>query len=593
MSKARKKTYKQGTAKRLVQESFILSCTRFLSSRFVRFFESGFASPLITSTEAVDDFARKKITGPLYKKVGMKKNFSMPARNAVASFIENARVTKLLTAFKNAFLNATFRTVGIFLLTFGIYAAAVFLLKSYVSLSLGADASITDVCVAAITALAGLLFTLFGDKGILAVTGKSRIIGGLISRNLGVNDSSLIRRASSQPKTYAGFGFLLGSLFGIVTLFFHPASVLLFILAITVAAIIVNIPEFGLLVAVSVFSFVSVSLTAAIVCLTLLSYLFKCVRLKRNFRFGTADAAVLLMFAVMYFTSIIFNGTTSGEYYILIFTAVYFLAKNLLCSKILVVQAFNALCTGITLGMVLYILGDFATLIPHVHLQSAALALTANVLHADVLVMLTVCTLPFALSTFSASLGNKARNRFVFCAAMGAFVIDSKLFYILLAVSMIVYIAFAYKAPFGALLCSAIIIPPILVFASDYTIADAVSIGRTVYDSSLSIEASHVFSNFWSGMYDISNGATVTLFALALLLIMQRAFRSMLTGNARKSGAAYGGAVTASAVMTLVCMSLFNPFSDLRSLVAIWFVFGLCGAVYGVCLKESNEYTEV
>ena len=592
MSKARKKTYKQGTAKRLVQESLILSCTRFLSSRFVRLFESGFASPLIKSTEKVDDFARKKITGPLYKKVGVKKNFSMPARNTVASFVENNRVSKLLASFRNAFLTATFRSVGIFLLTFGVYAAAVFLLKSYVSLDLGTNAAITDVCVAAITALAGLLFTLFGDKGILAVVGKSRIVGGLISRNLGVNDSSLIRFSSSKPRTYAGFGFLLGSLFGIVTFFFHPANVLLFLLALTVAAIIFNVPEFGLLLAVSVFSFVPMWFAAVTVLLTLLSYLFKCVRLKRNFRFGTSDAVVLLMFAVMYFTGIIFEGTNSGEYCILIFTAVYFLAKNLLCSKTLVVQAFNALCSGVTLGIVLYILGDFALLIPHDHLRNAAFVVTGNTLGADILAMLTVCVLPFALSSSSAVLGNKARNRFVFCALAGAFVIDSKLFYVLLAVSMLVYIATAHKAPFGALLCGGIIIPPILAITSDYTVSSAVSVGRTVYDQTLALEMSDSFTNFWSGLYNISNGATVTLFAIALILIMQRAFHATIAHD-RNANLPFGGTVAASAVMTVVSTVLFNPFSDLRSLVAIWFVLGLCGAVYGICLKESNDYTEV
>lgn len=591
MSKARKKTYKQGTAKRLVQESFILSCTRFLSSRLVRFFESGFASPIINSAETVDDFARKKVTGPLYKKLGMKRNVSMPARNTVASFIDGSRLTKLLSSFRSAFLNATFRSVGIFLLTFGVYAASVFLLKSYVSLNLGTSAEISDVCVAAITALAGLLFTLFGDKGILAVAGKSRIVGGLISRNLGVNDSSLLRHISSRPRTYAGFGFLLGSLFGVVTLFYHPASVLLFLFAVTVAIIIVHIPEFGLLLAVSVFSFVPMLITAAIVCITLLSFLFKCVRLKRNFRFGTADAAVLLMFATMYFTSIIFEGTTSGEYYILIFTAVYFLAKNLLCSKTLVVQAFNALCTGVTLGIVLYILGDFAALISHSHLRNAVLAITDNILQADVLALLAVCVLPVALSPSSAALGSKARNRFVFVAVIGAFVIDSKLFYVLLAVSMVVYIAFARKAPFGALLCSAIIIPPMLVLTSDYSLSMSVSVGTRAYDSALALETSNSFSNFFTGMYDISNGATVTLFIVAVLLILQRAFRAASASNVKNGS--FGGAIPASAVMLLVCMSLFNPFSDLRSLVGIWFIFGLSGAVYGVCLKQSDEYTEV
>ncbi len=592
MSKARKKTYKQGTAKRLAQESLILSCTRFLSSRFVRFFESGFASPLLRSVDTVDNFARKRITGPLFRKTGMKKNFSMPARNAVASFVANNRVSKLFASFRTAFLNTSFRSVGIFLLTFGIYAAAIFLLKSYVSLELGAAASIDDICVAAITALAGLLFTAFGEKSILNAVGKSRIIGGLLSRNLGVNESSLDRYAACSTGTAIGFGFLLGSMFGIATLFFPPINVLFFMLAVLIALTVMHIPEFGLLLAVSAFSFIPLGLTSAIICVTFISFLFKCIRLKRNFRFGTADAAVLLMFVVMYFTSFVFGGTSVGEYYILVFTAVYFLAKNLLCSEKLVVQTFNALCSGITLGIVLYILGDFASLIPHLHLREAAFWLSSNTLNADMLAMLTVCFLPFALSSFSALLGKRTRNRFLFCALAGAFVIDSKLFYLLLAVSVLVYVATAHKAPFGALLCAAIVIPPLLMFTSDYSLSSAVAVGRSGYDPSLAIDSDVAFSNLWAGMYDISNGATVALFALALLLIMQRIFGASL-GNSASRNSQFGGTVASSAVMLLVCMSLFNPFSDLRSLIAMWFVFGLCGAVYKICAKERNGYTEV
>lgn len=592
MSKARKKSYKQGTAKRLAQESLILSCTRFLSSRFIRLFESGFASPLITSADTVDGFARKRITAPLSKRLGLKKNFSMPARNAVASFFANNRVFGLLASFRRAFLNSSIRSIGVFLLTFGIYAASIFLLKSYVSLELGADASIDDVCVAAITALAGLLFTFFGEKSILAAVGKSRIVGGLISKSLGVNESSLDRNISASSGTAVGFGFLLGSLFGISTLFFSPIKVLLFLLAVTLAFTVMNIPEFGLLLTVLVFSFVPIRLTSIIVLITLASFLLKCIRLKRNFRFGTADAVVLLMLVLMYFTSLVFEGISVGESYILIFTAIYFLAKNLLCSERLVVQTFNALCSGITLGIVLYILGDFAALIPHLHLREAALWLSSSVLDADMLALLTVCIMPFALSSFSGSLGKRTRSRFLFFALIGAFVIDSKLFYILLAVSVLVYVAVAHKALFGALLGSLIIIPPLLVLASDYSLSSAVAIGRSGYDISLALNSETVFQNLWTGLYEISNGATVALFALALTLIIQRVFASLL-GERVKQTSVFGGPVAASAVMLIVCTSIFNPFSDLRSLIAMWFIFGLCGAVYKLGARERNGYTEV
>lgn len=594
MNKARRKTYKRGTAKRLVRESFILSSTRFVSSRFVRFFESGFASPLLGSVKTVDNFARDKVTGPVFRKLGVRKNFAMPARNAVASFLSHSRLVKIFASLRSAFLNTSLRTVGIFLFTFGIYAAAIFLLKSYVSLRLGSAANVDDLSGAAIIALVGLILTAFGEKSIISAIGNSRILGSLISRCLGVNDSSLDRYSSASSGTAIGFGFLLGSLFGISTLFFSPTGVLLALLGLLTFSAIFHIPEFGLLLAVSTFSFLPADIIAAIAAVTLVSYLLKCIRLKRNFRFGSADAVVLLMFAVTAVACIASDGGVArGELYLLCFYFVYFLAKNLLCSEKLVVQTFDALCIGGFLGMALYIIGDFATLIPHEHLRSAALLLSSHTLDADMLVMLVATSLPFALSSYSSVDGRRSRKWFLLFTIAGAVIVDSMPFYVMLLVSLFIYIATAYKAPMGALLGAAVVIPPVIAVASEYTLASAVAFGaRTTYDTAFDVSGDAVFANFWSGMYDVGGAVSVALFVGALLLISQRIFGATV-GNSGNRVALYGGTVAASALVMVVCGFLFNPFSDLRMLVAVWFILGLCGAFYNVSERIQKDGTEV
>lgn len=594
MNKARKKTYKRGFAKRLVRESFVLSSTRYLSSRFVRIFESGFVSPLLTSANKVNRFAREKITGPLYKKIGIRKNFSMPARNALASFFANNPIMKSLASFRAAFLNTSVRSVGIFLLTFGIYAAAIFLLKSYVSLALGTEASIDDLSVAAVTALVGLLITAFGDRSILTALGNSRIIGSLLTNCLGVNESSLERYSSVSSGTAVAFGFLLGSLFGISTLFFTPACVLFFIAALLTCIAILNIPEFGLLLAASTFSFLPVGISAVVCAVSLISYLFKCVRLKRNFRFGTADAVVLIMLAVMFVSCFVSEGNASrGELYVLCFTAVYFLAKNLLCSETLVIQTLNALCTGANIGMALYILGDFATLIPHTHLRSAAIWLTSYTLDADMLLMLVSVTLPFALSSFSSVGGRRPREGFVLLAVVCAVLVDSLMFYVLLFVSFFVFVAVAYKAPVGALLASAVVIPPFTGLAFDYTLSSAVAFGvGTNYDSAFAASAEIQTFNYWSALYEVAGGIALVLFVGAVLLILQRVFGAMIGNNGTRS-ALFGGTAAASVINAVICSFIFNPFSDLRIYAVMWFVLGLCGAIYKVLTKPTAYETEV
>lgn len=595
MNKARRKRYRRGTFKRLAQESLVLSSTRRFSSRFVRFFESGFASPLLTSAKKTDDFAREKITGPLYKKIGIRKNLSMPTRNAVASLISRSPVIKTVNEFRTAFLNTSMRSVGIFLLTFGIYAAAIFLLKSYVSLALGTEASVDDLSFAAVTALAGIILTAFGEKSILSSVGNGRIVGQLLLKCLGVNDSSVDRNVSSPKGTAAGVSFLLGSLFGITTLFFTPASVMYFILTLLTFIAIFHIPEFGLLLTAASFSFVSAEVLATIVSVTFASFLIKCIRLKRNFSFGTADAVVLLLFAVMFVSCVTSEGSVSSkELYVLTFTSVYFLSKNLLASEKLVYQTFNALCTGLSFGMALYILGDFASLIPHDDLRMGALWLARYTLTPDMLLMSVSAVLPFALASFSAVDARRPKKLFLLLTLACAVLVDSLVFYLLLLISVLVFAANAYKAPVGALLCAVVTIPPVAALAYDFTSSSLVGFGeKTVYDVSAQALIQKPFANFWSGFFTYGGVLAVLLFIAAVLLIFQRVYGSM-SGNNGNRVSLFGGTAAASVMNLLICSFIFDPFSDFGIYALIWFVLGFCGFVnnpsfYGAVSKTEQE----
>lgn len=580
MNKARKKRYRRGTLKRLAQESLVLSFTRRLSSRFVRFFESGFASPLLSSAKSVDEFVNDKVTGPIYKKTGIRKNFSMPTRNAVASVISRSSVMKKFGDLRTAFLNASMRSVGVFLITFGIYAAAIFLLKSYVSLNLGSEPSIDDLSFSAITALVGMILVAFGDKSILNTVGNGRIVGQLLLKCLGVNDSSIDRYASATPVTTVGISFLLGSIAGISTLFVPLSSVFLFILTFFVCVAILHIPEFGILLAASTFSYVNIDAVAFVVFVTFASFLIKCVRLKRNFGFGTADAVVLLLFVTIFVSSAVSNGSVSHEELcVLCFTSVYFLAKNLLCSKKLVYQTLNALCIGLSVGMALYILGDFAALITHDDLRAAAVWLTRYTLEAEMLTMAVSLVLPFALSSFTTVDKRRPKRLFIMLAIVCAVLVDNTMFYVLLLSAVFVFVSTTYRAPVGAALGAAVILPPVAILASDYTTASTFGFGaRTVYDTTSMSVVEHKFTNFWSGINAFGGLIATLLFIVAILLILQRIFSAVL-GNNGNTDSRISGAVGASAIITVVSSFVFNPFYDLRIFAVMWFVFGFCGAM--------------
>jgi hypothetical protein len=166
MFKAKKQSHKQGTAKRLVRGSFVLSRTRALSAKMLRFFESGAASPLFTSVKKTDHFARSNVSSRLTKKMGLRKNFSVGVRNSIASFLSRNSFMKKFASFRAALLNASVRSVGVFLLTFSVYGIASFLLKRFVVSPLGV-ANPDELAASAVIFLVGLIVTIFSDKTII------------------------------------------------------------------------------------------------------------------------------------------------------------------------------------------------------------------------------------------------------------------------------------------------------------------------------------------------------------------------------------------------------------------------------------------
>ncbi len=583
MGKARNKI-KKGGMKRLVNESLLLSSTRFVSSRLVQIFETGLFSPLLTSVKTVDRFCKDKVARPLFKKLELRKNFTVPVRNRFASLLGDNGFFRRLNLGLRGMLSASLRSLGIFLLTFGIYSGAIFLLKRYVSVNLS-DANVNDLAAAAITVIIGLLLTLFGDKSIISALGSGRITGSALSNSLGINDSTFDRVPKIPPTTSVGMSFLWGSLFGALTLFVSPIWILS---ALGLAAIFVTIlcvPEFGLLLAIFTVSFGSVEFVSFLAVSVLLSHFIKWLRLKRNLRFGTADVAMLLFMAAMFISSLASDQEVDkGEFYLLVFIAVYFSAKNLICSGRLLYQSFSAACNGMSVGMAVYLLGEYSHLIPNSQLREGAIYLSSNALDGDMMTMLVSAMLPFALFLMKYQ---KKGTVFAFLALGCAIVTDSVLVYILIMSALFAYIAFGYKAPAGALVSGAIVMTPFITILSECAISHSVKAFTSSALDKVLEKGIQSFSGFWSGLGYLGGGFAVLIFGVALILVLQRVFGSIAMTKSEVL-VSMAGTVAASSVMLTVSGILFNSFSDIRTILAMFFVFGLCGSVYKVCLVSQN-----
>lgn len=589
MNKARRKSNKPSGAKKLARESFILSSARLISSRAVRVFENGFLSPVITSVETVDEFANEKITKPIFKKLELRKNILKPARNRVSKFISNNGIYKHFVKMRNSLLNSSVRSVGLFFLIFGIYASAIFFAKHYMAIG---EANTNDLVVSALTVVAGLLMSLFGDKSLLNTLANGRIIGSLLSGVLGVNDTSLNKAPPKTTKLGIGVSFLLGSLSGVLTMFFPPAQILSFIGRLIVVVSIFNIPELGVMLTAVLVAVLSAKTLSSLVVITLLSYLFKCLRLKRNCRFGTADILALVSFFVMLVAcSVSGDEVVDGEHYLLCFAALYFPVKNLICSERLFLQSFNALCMGGFLGMCSYILGEFAPVVNHQHFRQMAMTVSQNAPDADVIAVMAAVILPFAICSFS-SFGTKGQNLlFLLFALTCAFISDSIAFYGIIAVSVFAYIASAYKAPFGSVVAALVSVPPVFVVLNSFTFSKVVEMSfDKPYDLSLFVKGEA--NNLWQGMESIGGILSVLLFAVVIVLVLQRIFSVTVLTKSNKI-TRLCGTVASSVVLVIISAFLFNLYSDLRMICMLWFILGICGSAYKIYYKSRDIYEEV
>lgn len=588
MNKARRKSNKQSAVKKLVRESFVLSSTRALSSRVVRFFQIGLASCCLTSVRKIDGLAKKYVTAPIVKKTELRKNLSMPVRNTVASFCANNKFMKSLSSLRASVLNASIRTVGVFFLTFGVYAAAMILLRRFVNLPLG-SASADDLIFAGLTVIAGLLLAAFGEKSNIETIGSGKIPGSLLSGVLGVNESSL-NKFPTQVKTYVGTGFLLGSASGVLTVFWQPIAVMLAIITLAVISAIICIPEFGLLLVVATIAVLPVKWVMVMAAATLVSYVIKCLRLKRNFRCGTADFIMLVAFLILPVFCISFRESdATGGGYLLFGIALYFVAKNLICTKRLLLQTFNALCLGSFLGMVAYLIGEAAASVPHPELRAAAAFLSQNAVEADMLAVLVSICLPFALSSFSAH-GTRQRNViYPILAAVCAFVSGSLTFYVMLAISFFVFVAIAYKAPAGSLLGAAISLPVVVAYGSAISHSQVVSVfAENSFDKAFNLPLDTMAKSFFGAFHGLNGVIPTFLCMVAIVFCLQRIFAAALLKRS-DSTTRLGGTVAAGAVMLVGCMAMFNLLADLRIVAMAWFILGLCGAAYSVLYDNDRE----
>ncbi len=581
----RKKTQKQNKSflKRLAQESVFLSCTSFLSDKIVGMFETGIFSFFIKSCKKTDSFVHDKLYLPVDKKTGFHDKVTNNLRRKISLFFDRFPLFALLRRLQSELTDLSLRSLGAFLAAFGVSSGAMFFLQRYVLVT-GGKADPDNLSFSALIFLAGVILLIFGSKNAVDAFCSSRLTGYPLSCCFGLNEAVLRRERGA--KNHGGTMLFFGACYGAFALI-APMSLLLKILILAPLALLTfNIPEFGLLVSLALMHVLSAKLLAGAVLLTLVSYLIKYIRMKRNIHFGTAGTCVLFALATVLAAGALAEHESRFYGYAAIFVCLYFLAKNLICSRSLVRHTVNCLCLSANLGMLCYIVSYFCSYIPSENLYRSVQGLVSNSLPSQYLGVFVGCMLPFALISFSSE-GSKKMALFQLLLSVACTVLsDNYAMYMTVFLSFLVYVSVGCKAPAGALLCGLILIPPMSIFASGYAWATAESglLTGIISGAESIMEA----NSFLTGMYRHGGIILCVIFALIVIFSAQRLFGCISMAKDTRA-VKKGGAVAACGTVLLVSGWFLNLYSDIRLYGLVWFVVGFAGSLFTVYVQNEKE----
>ena len=294
-----------------------------------------------------DDLLGKGLLGT----VGAKADRAFSAvKRACASATESSRI---ISAFRRAavgLLDTSVGSIGVFLLFFGLYSAAVYLIRQYA----GEHPDIFDPVFSAVVALAGLLLTPV-KKSLLGCIKGSLLPSYMTGEIFSVSDFALEREHSPVRRTMSAV--LLGSVTGALCFLVSPADILLFIIFTATVSVVLYSPEGGLVFAAFLLPFAG-DAAAAVLAVSAAGYLFKLLRGKRNLYIGTADLFVILCAGF-----VIVSGLCSPfpdvslAGHCLCAAAGYFLASNLIRTSAQLKRLYGALCSGGLIAALAFIIG--------------------------------------------------------------------------------------------------------------------------------------------------------------------------------------------------------------------------------------------
>lgn len=354
-----------------VKRSVIIRALSRFSDKLARCAENSLLAKILCGYFAVEKKSSDSFGASLIHEHSFLSDVLSQLQDGICRFFTQNKLKNKLTGFLADLLYVRTRDIGIYLLSSGLYAVIEYFIIKYAVYDFELDISVLYGSIGV------MIFSLFffSGKALVNTLCKNPVFSFAAYDLIGADRNRLI--PGDVRKKNASLALLAGMVTGALAFVFPPYRVLLFIVCIIVLCVVFFMPESGAVLTVTLIPFLPLKQILILCFVSIISYLLKVVRKKRELRFGPVDAAVMLLAGLTLFGKIVTvkdAGGTDSLY--LLGIASYFLCRNLLCRREWLDRAMNAAALSSAavswFGLLFYFCGTPARMIAEKSLFAGA-----------------------------------------------------------------------------------------------------------------------------------------------------------------------------------------------------------------------------
>ena len=335
---------KKKQSKATFETSVLIYYLTKFSGFIYRIFLAGFFGWILTSYEAIADGFSSSVFVQKLRSLSNKRvfHFARKLKRYTAQTYERSFFLNWLKDLSMQFLRARVNTFGLFFFSYGFYLIVIQLIREYSVLPgsfLLREAIVGCICL-------GSGFCMFFSKRSLAdALYDSMFLKWILFDCLGFPMLELAEAAQDEVKNGFSMSFILGMLFGFLSIFIEPLLIFFAVIMFALLFTVFSSPESGIVMVFFVLPFAGTVQLCAFICLIFFSYLLKLICGRRLLRFHLIDFVVLAFLGFLISGGIFTVDESSFLKMLLMvcFMGMYFVIKNVISSPAMVRRCLYAI----------------------------------------------------------------------------------------------------------------------------------------------------------------------------------------------------------------------------------------------------------